>query len=86
MKVGESVEDNSKVILICNLKTILQQKGISANQLANSIQERRSTINDLINNNDMDRRQIPARLFAKLCDFLDVTPSELFEVHKKPTP
>lgn len=71
-----------EVLLVCNLKEILQKKRISANFLANTIEERRSTINNLINNNDMGKRQIPARLIAKLCYFLNVTPSDLFEIHK----
>lgn len=73
----------TNVYLKCNLKDIMETNTTSANKLAKDINERRSTINDLINNNDMDRRQIPARLIAKLCIYFEVTPSDLFEVHKK---
>lgn len=68
------------VLLICNLRELLSRKNISANKLSHDINERRSTINDLINNKQMDKRQIPARLIAKICIYLDVSPSDLFEI------
>jgi DNA-binding Xre family transcriptional regulator len=68
------------VVLICRLREILIERNISANKLSNDIIERRSTLNNLINNKEMDKRQIPARLIAKLCFYLNITPSELFEV------
>lgn len=70
----------NNVILYCNLKELMKEKKLSANYLSNEIQERRSTINDMINNRDMDKRQIPARIIAKLCVFLDISPNDLFEV------
>ncbi|PRS16522.1 XRE family transcriptional regulator [Bacillus paralicheniformis] len=72
--------EDSKIYLHCNLKKYLDKVGLSANAFAKLIEERRSTINDLINNKDMDTRRIPARLIAKICHELDITPSELFEV------
>lgn len=74
------MKDIQSVVLMCNLKSILNEKNISANKLANEINERRSTINDLINNNSMSKRQIPARMIAKICFYLNVSPSELFTV------
>ncbi|MDM5155669.1 helix-turn-helix transcriptional regulator [Bacillus sp. DX1.1] len=59
---------------------MMKAQKISANQLAITIEERRPTINNLINNKEMDKRQIPARLIAKLCIHLNVTPNDLFEV------
>ncbi|MDP9742857.1 UNVERIFIED_ORG: transcriptional regulator with XRE-family HTH domain [Bacillus sp. B2I3] len=74
----------TKYVLRSHLKELMETcrngEGISANELANFIDERRSTLNDLINNKDMETRRIPARLFAKLCVFFKVTPSELFSV------
>ncbi|GKV57020.1 hypothetical protein NCCP2222_29670 [Sporosarcina sp. NCCP-2222] len=71
------------VMLNCRLKDILHSKNLSANKLSNDIDERRTTINDLVNNKEMEKRQIPARLIAKLCAYLDITPSDLFEVTRK---
>lgn len=71
--------------LRCNLGEILKKKGVSALQLSKEIEHRRSTINDLINNNDIDSRRIPAQLIARVCAYLDVTPNELFTViYEKP--
>jgi DNA-binding Xre family transcriptional regulator len=69
-----------KYILQSHLKELCEQREISANRLAVEIEERRSTLNDLVTNKDMETRHIPARLIAKLCVFFDVTPSELFVV------
>lgn len=77
------MQEIEKAILVCKLKGILAEKNISANKLSNAINERRSTINDLINNKEMEKRQISARLIAKICCYLNVTPSELFEVYCK---
>ncbi|MFC5650921.1 helix-turn-helix domain-containing protein [Paenibacillus solisilvae] len=68
------------VSLHCTLKDILKEKDISALQLSKDIDHRRSTINDLINNKDIDVKRIPAQLIARLCAYLDVTPSDLFKV------
>ncbi|MDM5283115.1 helix-turn-helix domain-containing protein [Peribacillus frigoritolerans] len=70
--------DNIKYVLRCHLKELCERDGISANKLATAIDERRSTLNDLINNNDMETRHIPARLIAKLCGYFKVSPAELF--------
>lgn len=72
--------------LKCHLGEILKERGISALQLSKDINFRRSTINNLINNRDMDSRRIPAQLIAKLCDYLDVTADDLFTVEYTPTP
>ncbi|TYS68829.1 helix-turn-helix transcriptional regulator [Sutcliffiella horikoshii] len=63
-----------------NLKQLIEERGISANKLAAELNERRSTLNDLIANNNMNNRHIPARLIAKLCIFFDVSPSVLFSI------
>ncbi|MFD1957146.1 helix-turn-helix domain-containing protein [Paenibacillus thailandensis] len=66
--------------LHCNLGDILKKKGISALQLSKDLDHRRSTINDLINNRDIDSRRIPAQLIARLCVYLNITPNDLFSV------
>lgn len=68
------------MILHCNLDHLLEKTGVSALQLSEDIGHRRSTINDLIHNKDMESKRIPASLIAKLCVYFDVTPSELFEI------
>lgn len=77
-------DNENKHVLYCRLKKLMsaydEGKGISASKLATEIDERRSTLNDLIANKDMDTRRIPARLIVKLCDFFKVPVSELFKV------
>lgn len=68
------------VRLKCHLGNILKEQGISALRLSKDIKYRRSTINDLINNTDMDKRRIPAQLIAKLCVYLDKEPNDLFSI------
>ncbi|WP_257148471.1 helix-turn-helix transcriptional regulator [Bacillus sp. AFS073361] len=72
----------TKYVLRSHLKEVMEKdfRGISANKLAATIGERRSTLNDLINNKDMETRHIPARLIAKLCVWFKITPSDLFSV------
>lgn len=76
--------DLDNVILKCHLRDIMNAyndgEGISGNQLSKLINERRSTLNELAGNYDMDSRRIPARLVAKLCVFFDVSTSDLFTV------
>ena len=71
------------VQLKCNLKKILESQNVSVNFLSKEINERRSTLNDLVNNKEMDKRMIPARIIAKLCCYLDVDICELFTVTYK---
>ena len=71
---------SKKYVLRSHLKELCSEKGISANKLATEIDERRSTLNDLIANKDMETRHIPARLIAKICVFFGVTVNELFTV------
>ncbi|TPG68922.1 XRE family transcriptional regulator [Brevibacillus laterosporus] len=66
--------------LKCNLGKILAEKKISALQLSIAINHRRSTINDLINKEDIDNNRIPASLIANICSYLKITPNDLFEV------
>ena len=70
------------VSLHCRLGEILKEKGISAAQLSKDIDHRRSTINELINNQDIMNKRIPAQLIARLCVYLDVTPNDLFVISK----
>ncbi|MGC6588063.1 helix-turn-helix domain-containing protein [Paenibacillus sp. Dod16] len=53
---------------------------VSGLKLSKDIDHRRSTINELIHNKEMENKRIPASLIAKLCAYFDVTPNELFEV------
>lgn len=69
-----------KFRLHCHLKKLMIKKGISANALSKEIEERRSTLNDLIANKGMESRYISTRLILKLCLYFDVTPSELFSI------
>lgn len=73
----------TQCILKCKLKPILQNRNISVNKLSQEIGERRSTINDLINNKDMGTKRIPATLIAKLSMYLDLSLDEMFEVKKE---
>lgn len=66
--------------LKCNLGDILKERGISALKLSQDIGHRRSTINELINEEDINYKRIPASLIANLCSYLKITPCELFEV------
>lgn len=66
--------------LICNLGAILKNKGISVLKLSQDIGHRRSTINELINEVDINYKRIPASLIANLCSYLQITPNDLFKV------
>jgi DNA-binding Xre family transcriptional regulator len=66
--------------LHCHLKSLMNKKGISANALSKEIGERRSTLNDLIRNKDIENRYVSTRLIVKLCLYFDVTPSDLFSI------
>ncbi|MFL7944445.1 helix-turn-helix domain-containing protein (plasmid) [Priestia megaterium] len=61
-----------------SLKKYLEEQDISVRKLSEEIDERRDTINDLANNRDMNNRQIPASLLAKLMMYFDVTLDDLF--------
>jgi putative transcriptional regulator len=86
--VDEVVQDweQKPAFLRCNLGEILKEKGVSALHLSKEVEHRRSTINDLINNNDIDSRRIPAQLIARICAYLNVTPNELFTVVYEESP
>ncbi|MDO3675545.1 helix-turn-helix domain-containing protein [Paenibacillus ehimensis] len=75
--------DINDVRLHCHLGEIIKKKNISALKLSTEIKYRRSTINDLINNVDMENKRIPAELIAKLCAYFNITPNELFSVIQK---
>lgn len=77
------MKNNSEYELYCNLKTILKEREISVNKLSIEIDERRSTINDLVNNIDMKNRRIPATLLAKLHIYLKISFDDMFDVIKK---
>lgn len=62
------------------LGAILKERGISAAQLSMAINHRRSTINDLINKEDLDNNRIAGSLIANVCAYLKITPNDLFEV------
>ncbi|MGG1659483.1 helix-turn-helix domain-containing protein [Brevibacillus sp. NRS-1366] len=65
-----------------NLGVILKERGISAAQLSTAISHRRSTINDLINKEDLDNNRITGSLIANICSYLKITPNDLFEVEE----
>ena len=66
--------------LRCNLKEILNNKGISMSQLSQDIDHRRPTISNLANNVNIDTARIPASLIAKICVYLAISPNDLFTV------
>lgn len=66
------------VRLYCRLGEVLKEKEISAAQLSKDIGHRRSTINEIINNQDIMTKRIPAQLIARVCVYLKVTPNDLF--------
>lgn len=72
--------DIDNAVLYCKLGELLDKHGVSALKLSEDINHRRSTINELVQNKDMENKRIPASLIAKLCAYFDVTPNELFEV------
>ncbi|WP_106766464.1 helix-turn-helix domain-containing protein [Paenibacillus faecalis] len=72
--------DTNRVVLYSKLGELLDKHGISALKLSEDIDHRRSTINELVHNKDMESKRIPASLIAKLCAYFDVTPNDLFEV------
>jgi DNA-binding Xre family transcriptional regulator len=69
--------------LHCRLGEILKEKEMSALQLSMEVKHRRATINDLINNREMNKKRIPAQLIARICTVLDITPDQLFRVKKQ---
>lgn len=72
--------DINRVVLYSKLGELLDKHEVSALKLSEDIEHRRSTINELIHNKEMENKRIPASLIAKLCAYFDVTPNELFEV------
>ncbi|SFS76151.1 helix-turn-helix transcriptional regulator [Paenibacillus sp. 453mf] len=72
--------NKKKAILQCNLGNILKEKEISALKLSKDLDYRRSTINDLVTNREMEHKRIPATLIARLCVYLEITPNDLFTV------
>ncbi|MEK5023803.1 MULTISPECIES: helix-turn-helix domain-containing protein [Paenibacillus] len=69
--------------LYCKLDTILKERGISVLKLSKEIGHRRTTITELMHNNNMDKKKISAELIMKLCLYFDVSPNDLFEVRRK---
>ncbi|MEK3733783.1 helix-turn-helix transcriptional regulator [Paenibacillus sp. FSL M8-0334] len=75
--------DINCVVLYSKLGELIDKHGISALKLSEDIDHRRSTINELVHNKEMENKRIPASLIAKLCAYFNVTPNELFEVRLK---
>lgn len=62
-----------QAILHCKLEQLIENAGISALQLSEDIGHRRSTINDLVHNKDIENKRIPSSLIVKLCVYFDIT-------------
>lgn len=75
--------DNSESVLYCKLGEIIKKHNISVLKLSEDIDHRRSTIADLANNKNMEKKKISASLMIKLCLYFDITPNDLFEVRKR---
>jgi plasmid maintenance system antidote protein VapI len=71
------------VTLKCKAKEIMDKKGITAYQMAKDLGVRRNTVNDIIRNNEMEKRRIPATLIAQMKVYLDCSFDDLFEVIEK---
>jgi DNA-binding Xre family transcriptional regulator len=69
--------------LQCNLGSILEARNISALSLSQAIDHRKNTIYELINNVDMDKKRIPASLIANVCEYLEISPNDLFSIIKE---
>ncbi|MFB5269108.1 helix-turn-helix domain-containing protein [Paenibacillus enshidis] len=70
---------DNKYTLICNLKTILEQKSITPYRLSKDTGERIGTIYKMVDGKIEDAR-FPATLLASICGYLDITMGELFTV------
>ncbi|OME94988.1 MULTISPECIES: helix-turn-helix domain-containing protein [Paenibacillus] len=65
--------------LICNLKTILEEKNVTAYRLSKDTGERIGTIYKMVDGKIEDAR-FPATLLANVCGYLSITMDELFTV------
>ncbi|GIO85085.1 hypothetical protein J25TS5_20170 [Paenibacillus faecis] len=70
---------DNKYNLICNLKTILEKKNVTAYRLSKDTGERIGTIYKMVDGKIEDSR-FPATLLANVCGYLSITMDELFTV------
>lgn len=61
-------------MIICNLKSILEDRGISQRALAEEVLAHEATISNLCNNKF---KRVDVDLLNAICDFLDIKLSEL---------
>ncbi|MCM3202893.1 helix-turn-helix domain-containing protein [Paenibacillus illinoisensis] len=71
----------NKYTLICNLKTILEEKKVTAYRLSKDTGARIGTIYKMVDGKIEDAR-FPATLLANVCGYLNITMSELFTVNQ----
>lgn len=64
-------------MLKCNLKQILDARGISIRQLSIDIDYRFETVRLLVNN---ELERIPRELIYRICKHLNINISELFKI------
>ncbi len=62
-----------------NLKTILDEKGLSIRKVSDDIGYRFESVRSMYNN-EMER--YPRELIEKLCNYLNVTPDDLLKLNK----
>lgn len=67
----------SNVAIHCNLKEILDERGISMRELARAIDYRRETVRQLCNN---DIERLPLEMLARICGYLDVEPGDILTI------
>jgi DNA-binding Xre family transcriptional regulator len=63
-------------IVRSNLKAILDERGFSIRQLAREIDYRFDSVRQMYND---EIERYPRDLLTKLCEYLDVTPSEILK-------
>ncbi|KOY13804.1 helix-turn-helix domain-containing protein [Paenibacillus xylanivorans] len=70
---------DSTYTLICNLKTILEEKNVTAYRLSKDTGARIGTIYKMVDGKIEDAR-FPTTLLANICGYLSITMVELFTV------
>jgi DNA-binding Xre family transcriptional regulator len=60
-----------------NLKSIVDERGVSLRQLSHDIDHRFESVRKMYND---ELERFPRDLLAKLCEYFDITPAELFTI------
>ncbi|MGM9988926.1 MAG: helix-turn-helix domain-containing protein [Bacillaceae bacterium] len=72
--------NNTRPVIRCNLKEILESKRVSLTKLASDIRESHLALNDLVSDEDMGNIYVPAQIVTKICVTLEITPNDLLSV------